>query len=117
MIGVKEGRRRLFLRTLDSLEVTEISDPSGVNGAAFSPDGDSLAMIIGGGDVIRLSLSDRQRTVATTTADISAGIAWGDAGILFSRNGGLGWYRPTAARRVPSRRSTPHGMKCCMTVR
>ena len=93
MIGVKEGRRRLFLRSLDSMDVTEISDPSGVNGAAFSPDGNSLAMIIGGGDVIRLSLSDRQRTVATTTADISAGIAWGDAGILISRNGAL-WLVP-----------------------
>ena len=93
IIGMKDGRRRLFLRSLDNMDVTEFSDPSGVNGAAFSPDGNSLALIIGGGDVIRLSLADRQRTVATTTADISGGIAWGDAGILFSRNGAL-WIAP-----------------------
>ena len=93
IIGMKDGRRRLFLRSLDNMDVTEFSDPSGVNGAAFSPDGKSLALIIGGGDVIRLSLADRQRTVATTTADISGGIAWGDAGILFSRNGAL-WIAP-----------------------
>ena len=70
---MKEGRRRLFLRSLDNMDVTEVSDPAGVNGAAFSPDGNSLALIIGGGGVITLSLADRQRTVATTTADISGG--------------------------------------------
>jgi Tol biopolymer transport system component len=93
MIGVKDGRRRLFLRSLDRLDVTEIPDPSGVNGAAFSPDGGSMTLLVGGGVVTRLSLADRQRTVVTTTADISGGLAWGDAGIVFSRGGAL-WMAP-----------------------
>jgi Tol biopolymer transport system component len=114
MIGVKNGRRQLLLRSLDSLDVTEIQDAAGVNGAAFSPDGNSLALLVGGGVVAKLSLADRQRTQVTNAADISGGLSWSEAGILYSRNGAV-WIAPAdggAPRALttidPARREVLH---------
>ena len=70
MIGVKDGVRRVFLRRLDRAVATELPDTAGANGAVFSPDGGSLAVLFGSGLITRIALADQQRKVLTSGADI-----------------------------------------------
>jgi eukaryotic-like serine/threonine-protein kinase len=94
MVGVRHGARSLFVRRLESEEVLEITEPGSVNGASFSPDGTKLAILGSDGRVTQLSLLDRQRTIVATNADQLSGIAWGERGIVFSRDGVL-WIAPS----------------------
>ena len=90
LIGVRDGVRRLYIRRLDRTEANEIADTSGVNAAAFSPDGNSVAFIPGTAVVTRLSLVDHQRAVVATGADLGGGcLTWSPAGIIFTRGGSL----------------------------
>jgi len=89
MIGVKDGVRQLFARRLDHGEATELPDTNGANSVAFSPDGASLVFVPGSGLVTRLSLSDLQRKVVASGADLTGTVAWSSAGIVFGRNGAL----------------------------
>src|SRR5262249_19620419 len=93
MIGVRHGARSLFVRRLESAEVVEISEPDGLNAACFSPDGAKVALISPGRGIISRSLADRQRTIVTTNATDIGALAWGEAGIVFTRNGRL-WIAP-----------------------
>jgi serine/threonine protein kinase len=93
MIGVKNGARSLFVRRLESAEVLEITEP-GLNGATFSPDSTKIALLGANSQIISVSLVDRQRTVLASNADAVGGVAWGEAGIAFARNGAL-WIAPT----------------------
>jgi hypothetical protein len=93
MIGVRRGVRRLYLRRFDRPEATEVSDSSGVNSSVFSPDSRSVAFIPGAGVVTRLSLDDEQRYAVAPGADLSGGMTWVTAGILYSRGGAL-WIAP-----------------------
>ena len=70
MIGVKDGVRRVFLRRLDRAVATELPDTAGANGAVFSPDSRSLAVLLGSGLITRIALADQQRKVLTSGADI-----------------------------------------------
>jgi Tol biopolymer transport system component len=89
MIGIKEGVRTLFIRRIDRVEATEVPGTSSVNGAAFSPDGGSIAFIPGSGSIIRVSLADQQRKTLTSGADLAGGLLWSPAGIVFHRDGAL----------------------------
>jgi serine/threonine-protein kinase len=89
MLGVQDGIRWLFTRRLDHGEATEVPDTSGANTVAFSPDGASVAFVPGSGLVTRLSLSDQQRKVVASGADLTGDVAWGSAGIVFNRSGAL----------------------------
>jgi len=93
--GVRDGTRRLFLRSLDRPEAVEIPESQGVSSVTFSPDGGSLAYgVLGGGSaLVRLSLADRERRRLTTGVDQTSSIAWGTSGIIFSRLGAL-WIVP-----------------------
>jgi Tol biopolymer transport system component len=93
MIGVRDGQRRLYVRRLDRPAATEITASSGVNSAAFSPDGSAVAFVPGSAEVTRLTLADQQRTVVVSGADLSSTIGWGQSGIYFHRNGAL-WMVP-----------------------
>jgi len=93
-IGWKNGARSLFVRPLESAEVLEITESSGMAGATFSPDSTKVALLGTNRQVTSLSLTDRQRTVLASNADTSGGLAWGEAGIVFVRNGAL-WIAPT----------------------
>jgi Tol biopolymer transport system component len=89
MIGIRNGVRTLFIRRLDRVEATEVPGTSSVNGAAFSPDGGSIAFIPGSGSIIRVSVADQQRKTLTSGADLAGGLVWSPAGIIFNRNGAL----------------------------
>ena len=94
MVGVKNGRRSLFVRRIDSADVLEIAEFGGVNGATFSPDSTKVALLSTDNRVAFISLVDRQRAVVTSNADLVGGIAWGRSGIVFARDGAL-WIAPT----------------------
>jgi Tol biopolymer transport system component len=90
MIGVRAGVRRLFVRRLDRPEATEIPGTDGANCAVFSPDGASVAVVVGGGVLTRFSLVDQQRTPISSGVDYTAATtAWANAGILYPRGGAL----------------------------
>jgi eukaryotic-like serine/threonine-protein kinase len=93
MVGVKNGLRRLFVRHLDRGEAFEVPGTHGANDVVFSPDSGSVALIAGDGTVVRLTLADLQRTVVASGADLPGGLAWGEAGIIFARDGAL-WVVP-----------------------
>ena len=93
MIGMKDGVRRIFVRRLDRAEATELPATAGANAAVFSPDGRSLAVLLGSGVITRIALADQQRKVLTSGAEIAGSITWSQAGIIFTRGGGL-WVIP-----------------------
>ena len=89
MIGVKDSVRRLFLRRLDRAEAIEVPATTGANSAVFSPDGASVAFVAGSGSLTLLSLTDQQRKVVATGVDLTGGLMWSTAGIIFVRDGGV----------------------------
>jgi hypothetical protein len=89
MIGVRDGQRRLYVRRLDHAAATEITASSGVNTAAFSPDGAAIVFVPGSAEVTRVTLADQQRAVVAPGADLSSTVAWGPTGIYFHRGGAL----------------------------
>ena len=89
MIGVKGNARRLFIRSLGRPEAKEVPDTLGVNGVTFSPDGASVAAITNGGELVRISLADQQRTSIATGADNTGVLSWSPQGIVFNSAGAL----------------------------
>ena len=89
MSGVKDSGHHLFFRRLDRGDTIEIPGTSGASSAVFSPDGADLAFVTGSGALTRLSLADQQRRVVGPTADLTGGLAWTEAGIIFVRDGAL----------------------------
>ena len=89
MIGVRDGLRRVFVRRLDRAVATELPDTVGANGAVFSPDGASVAVLFTSGLITRIALADQQRKVLMSGADIALSITWSQAGIIFGRQGAL----------------------------
>lgn len=103
MIGVKDSVRRLFVHRLDRADAIEVSGLSGAQSADFSPDGANVALVAGSGALTRFSLTDQQRNVVTPGADLTAGLVWSPAGIVFVRDGAL-WV--VSAESGPPRRLT-----------
>jgi eukaryotic-like serine/threonine-protein kinase len=113
MTGVKRARRMAFVRRLDSTEVLEVSSEGGVNGVVFSPEGRRIAILGGNGRITSLSLVDRQRTELVSGADVTGSLGWGEAGVVFARNGAL-WMAPAGGEsRALSPLSTPPVTKSC----
>jgi serine/threonine protein kinase/Tol biopolymer transport system component len=94
MVGWRYGVRRLFVRPLDRADTSEVPGSEGAVAAAFSPDGGNLAFIPGSGAVTRYSLTDQQRKVVATGADLAGGLAWSPAGIVFVKGGTLRLVSP-----------------------
>ena len=88
MIGVIDGVRRAFVRRLDRADAIELPGV-GANGIVFSPDGRSVAFVSASGLITRMALTDLQRKDLTSGADVTGGIAWSRAGIVFGRGGAL----------------------------
>ena len=89
MIGVKDSVRRLFVRRFGSADTIEVPGAIGAQNVEFSPDGASVVLVPGNGSVTTISLADQQRTVLTSGADLTNGLAWSSAGIVFVREGAL----------------------------
>jgi serine/threonine-protein kinase len=89
MIGVREGTRHVFINRLDRGDTIEIPNSGGGNSVDFSPDSGSVVFTVGGGTITRLSLGDQQRKVVAPGSDLTGGLVWSPAGIVFSRDGAL----------------------------
>ena len=89
MVGVKDSVRRLFVRRFGSADTIEVPGSIGAQNVESSPDGASVALVPGSGSLTRLSLADQQRTVLTPGVDLTSGLAWSSAGIVFVREGAL----------------------------
>jgi serine/threonine protein kinase len=94
VVGWRDGVRRLFVRPLDRADASEVPGSEGAVSAAFSPDGGNLVFIPGSGAVTRFSLTDQQRKVVATGADLAVGLAWSPAGIVFVKGGTLRLVSP-----------------------
>ncbi|HEY7475564.1 MAG TPA: protein kinase [Vicinamibacterales bacterium] len=94
MVGLRDGVRRVFIRRLDRAAATELPGTAGVNGAVFSPDGESVAVLFTSGLIARIALADQQRKVVTSGADITLSMTWSQAGIIFGRGGALAIVSP-----------------------
>jgi serine/threonine-protein kinase len=88
MIGVSDGARRAFVRRLERADAIALPGV-GANGIVFSPDGGSVAVVFASGLLTRMSLRDQQRKDLTSGAAVTGGLAWSQAGIVFTRGGGL----------------------------
>jgi Tol biopolymer transport system component len=90
MTGVKDGVQRLFVRRLDRPDAVEISDTASVFTLAFSPDSKSVVIFSQAtGSLTRLSLEDQQRSVVASGVGGTPALAWGEAGIIYTRGGTL----------------------------
>ena len=94
MIGVTRGSRRLFVRPLSRDEAFEVTDPTGINGVAFSPDSQSVLYQSTRGTLVTIGVVDQQRKVVAQGSDLLGSLAWGKPGIAFSRNNEL-WLAPS----------------------
>ncbi len=97
MIGVRDAVRHVLVRRLDRAEASEVPGTGGVNSTAFSPDNGSVAFIPSSGSLTRVSLADQQRKVVAFGADITGGLVWSPAGIVFARGGALWIVSPEGA--------------------
>ena len=93
VIAVRDGVRRLYVRQLDRPDAVAVSDAPGTNAVSFSPDGKSVAFVLGNTQVTQFSLADQQRAVIASGADITGSVAWGSHEIIYSRDGTL-WIVP-----------------------
>ena len=99
-IGVSNGSRRAFVRRLDRSQTLALPG-EGANGVVFSPDGVSVAIIDSSGLITGISLVDQQRKDLTSGVDVTSGIAWSKAGIIFGRGGALWVISPDGGAPRP----------------
>src|SRR4030095_15607657 len=76
MIGVKDGVRRLYIRSLYRPEATEVSGTVVGSGIAFSPDSASVAYNPGS-SLTQLFLADRRQVSVASGVDIVGSVGWG----------------------------------------
>jgi eukaryotic-like serine/threonine-protein kinase len=93
MIGVRDGVRRLYIRRLDRPAATEVPNTVGVNCATFSPDSASVALVPASSLLNRLSLADQEQAIVAQGLDLTSGVGWGSAGIVYPKDSTL-WIVP-----------------------
>jgi hypothetical protein len=92
MIGVKDGVRRLYIRSLYRPEATEVSGTVVGSGIAFSPDSASVAYNPGS-SLTQLFLADRRQVSVASGVDIVGSVGWGSEEIVYTRGSAL-WMVP-----------------------
>ena len=96
-----DGRRKLYVRTLDSLETHELPATEDASNPFFSPDGRSVAFFAEK-KLKRIELAGGPPQVLVDAPDNRGG-SWGAAGVIvFSREGGGPLYRISASGGAPS---------------
>ncbi|MEY4634547.1 MAG: Serine/threonine-protein kinase PknA [Acidobacteriota bacterium] len=103
-IGVVNGVRHVFVRSVESPDPQQIPGTSGTNSVTFSPDGTALAVITGGGVVGIFSFGDASLRTLPVGGDVNGAIAWGSRGIVMQQRGELWFFDPAVG--VPRQLTT-----------
>ena len=89
----ESGEAQLFQRTLDALESVPIPGTEGARGAAFSPDGESVAFLTA--DAVKtISLLGGRTVTIDDAPNVAGGLDWGADGMIYFSSG-------QTIRRVP----------------
>jgi Tol biopolymer transport system component len=86
VVGVTRGVRHCFVRRIDGPGFVEVAGSSGANSVTFSPDSRSLAFMSTGSTLTVASLVDQQRRQVASGGQVTVGVAWSEAGIVFGRS-------------------------------
>ncbi|HUF46354.1 MAG TPA: protein kinase, partial [Vicinamibacterales bacterium] len=81
-IGVREGIRQVYLRTLSGADTVALNGTIGATFLAFSPDGTMLAVLLTDGRVLRITLATGAVDDLGITADILGAVEWTPDGWL-----------------------------------
>ena len=103
--GWRERLRRVFIRRLDRAAATELPDTEGAQGAVFSPDGGSVAVLLSSGLITRIDLADQQRRLVTSGQTSLSPSRRARRSSSSAAEGSCGSSRRKAARRVGSQKS------------
>ncbi|HXV61703.1 MAG TPA: protein kinase, partial [Vicinamibacteria bacterium] len=86
-IGVREGVRQIYIRHLDSFEMTAVPGSESATVATVSPDGSRVAFVNNDGLLFQAAVDGSVTQELASPVDIMAGLAWGpDDQIVFGRN-------------------------------
>ena len=81
-IGVREGIRQLYVRTLSQSETKAVAGTEGATNLAFSPDGGSAAVLLTDGRLLRVAFDSGVVDDIGVTADILSAVEWMPTGEL-----------------------------------
>jgi Tol biopolymer transport system component len=95
-----DGRRKLYVRTLDALEARELPATEDASNPFFSPDGRSLGFFAER-KLKRIDLAGGPPQVLADAPDNRGG-TWGTGAIVFAPEGGGPLYRVSASGGAPS---------------
>jgi serine/threonine-protein kinase len=95
-IGVRDGVRQIFVRGVDHPELLLVPGSSGVNGAAFSPDGSALAFVAGSGAVAIFNFGEASPRMLPATGDVTGAVSWGSRGLAVQQRGEVWLIDPAA---------------------
>jgi eukaryotic-like serine/threonine-protein kinase len=90
VIGVKDGRRIVFLRNVGEAESRPLARPVNVHNVVFGPDGRSLAVVAASGELWAVSPAENEARLVTDGVDASnCGLAWASRAIVFCRDSAI----------------------------
>ncbi len=96
-VGAKDGTSRVYVRTMDQIDVRPLAGTEGATGPVFSPDGAWIAFIADG-KLKKVPVLGGSPTVINDGNPESLGMEWApDGTILFTRGFTLGVSRVSAA--------------------
>jgi len=89
-VGMADGVRQLYLRRLDEFAASVLRGTDTVWSCVFSPDGSTVAFIVGDRTLKKISLANGLVSTLAHSVDWERGLAWGeDDRITFARDGTL----------------------------
>ncbi len=89
-VGVRDGIRRVFVRSVAEPEVAEVPGTVGVNSVTFSPDGTAV-VFISAASLMTFQFGDSATRVLPATGDATGGLDWGTQGIVFQKQNAI-WF-------------------------
>ncbi len=93
--GVRDGVRRLFVRSVGGPELTEIPGTAGATMLAFSPDGTAIAFTNVLSALMTFQFGDSATRTLPVAADVTGALGWGTRGIVFQKQKAVWYVDPT----------------------
>ncbi len=90
-VGVRDGMRRLFVRSVGGPELTEIPGTTGANTLAFSPDGMAVVFISASSSLMTFQFGDSATRTLAASGNDGGGLGWGTRGIVYQQQNAI-WF-------------------------